>query len=74
MSYFKTRNLRLSNGIIAQAACANLGRRQCNAYDANGNLTSDGSRTRTWDEANRLKTVMLASNTVNSPMAQTVRG
>ncbi|WP_181176561.1 RHS repeat-associated core domain-containing protein, partial [Mesorhizobium sp. B2-3-5] len=35
------------------------------AYDANGNLTSDGSRTLTWDEANRLKTVTLASNTVN---------
>ncbi|WP_189521383.1 RHS repeat-associated core domain-containing protein [Mesorhizobium sp. M1B.F.Ca.ET.045.04.1.1] len=35
------------------------------AYDANGNLTSDGSRTLTWDEANRLKTVALASNTVN---------
>ncbi|QPC95068.1 hypothetical protein GA829_09285 [Mesorhizobium sp. INR15] len=35
------------------------------AYDANGNLTSDGSRTLTWDEANRLKTVSLASNTVN---------
>ncbi|MEV8879848.1 hypothetical protein [Mesorhizobium ciceri] len=35
------------------------------AYDANGNLTSDGSRTLAWDEANRLKTVTLASNTVN---------
>ncbi|WP_185975256.1 RHS repeat-associated core domain-containing protein [Mesorhizobium sp. WSM4310] len=35
------------------------------AYDANGNLTSDGSRTLSWDEANRLKTVSLASNTVN---------
>ncbi|MER9934316.1 RHS repeat-associated core domain-containing protein [Mesorhizobium sp. M0088] len=35
------------------------------AYDANGNLTSDGSRTLVWDEANRLKTVSLASNTVN---------
>ncbi|MER9410020.1 RHS repeat-associated core domain-containing protein [Mesorhizobium sp. M0589] len=35
------------------------------AYDANGNLTSDGSRTLTWDEANRLKTVTRASNTVN---------
>ncbi|MES0092521.1 RHS repeat-associated core domain-containing protein [Mesorhizobium sp. M0030] len=35
------------------------------AYDANGNLTSDGSRTLTWDEANRLKTVTLAANTVN---------
>ncbi|WP_164755338.1 RHS repeat-associated core domain-containing protein [Mesorhizobium sp. M7A.F.Ca.US.014.04.1.1] len=35
------------------------------AYDANGNLTSDGSRTLVWDEANRLKTVTLASNTVN---------
>ncbi|WP_217568752.1 RHS repeat-associated core domain-containing protein [Mesorhizobium sp. GbtcB19] len=35
------------------------------AYDANGNLISDGSRTLTWDEANRLKTVTLASNTVN---------
>ncbi|MFK0689475.1 toxin TcdB middle/N-terminal domain-containing protein, partial [Mesorhizobium sp. IMUNJ 23033] len=34
------------------------------AYDANGNLTSDGSRTLAWDEANRLKTVTLASNTV----------
>ncbi|MER9843842.1 hypothetical protein NKJ59_21670 [Mesorhizobium australicum] len=34
------------------------------AYDANGNLTADGSRTLTWDEANRLKTVTLASNTV----------
>ncbi|MER8985517.1 MULTISPECIES: RHS repeat-associated core domain-containing protein [unclassified Mesorhizobium] len=34
-------------------------------YDANGNLTSDGSRTLTWDEANRLKTVTLAANTVN---------
>ncbi|TPM32938.1 RHS repeat protein [Mesorhizobium sp. B2-3-4] len=35
------------------------------AYDANGNLTSDGSRTLSWDEANRLKTVTRASNTVN---------
>ncbi|WP_322418008.1 RHS repeat-associated core domain-containing protein [Mesorhizobium huakuii] len=35
------------------------------AYDANGNLTSDGNRTLAWDEANRLKTVSLASNTVN---------
>jgi RHS repeat-associated protein len=35
------------------------------AYDANGNLTSDASRTLTWDEANRLKTVTLAANTVN---------
>jgi len=35
------------------------------AYDANGNLTSDGSRTLAWGEANRLKTVTLASNTVN---------
>ncbi|WP_179295943.1 RHS repeat-associated core domain-containing protein [Mesorhizobium sp. WSM4312] len=35
------------------------------AYDANGNLTSDGSRTLASDEANRLKTVSLASNTVN---------
>ncbi|WP_198032228.1 RHS repeat-associated core domain-containing protein [Mesorhizobium sp. LNHC252B00] len=35
------------------------------AYDANGNLTSDGSRTLVWDEANRLKTVTRASNTVN---------
>ncbi|WP_281408857.1 MULTISPECIES: RHS repeat-associated core domain-containing protein [unclassified Mesorhizobium] len=35
------------------------------AYDANGNLTSDGSRTLSWDGANRLKTVSLASNTVN---------
>ncbi|WP_189464919.1 RHS repeat protein [Mesorhizobium sp. M2D.F.Ca.ET.223.01.1.1] len=35
------------------------------AYDANGNLTSDGTRTLTWDEASRLKTVTLASNTVN---------
>lgn len=35
------------------------------AYDANGNLTSDGSRTLSWDEANRLSTVSLASNTVN---------
>lgn len=35
------------------------------AYDANGNMTSDGSRTLVWDEANRLKTVTLASNTVN---------
>ncbi|WP_179297780.1 RHS repeat domain-containing protein [Mesorhizobium carmichaelinearum] len=35
------------------------------AYDANGNLTSDGSRTLAWDEANRLKTVSLAANTVN---------
>ncbi|GLQ76620.1 hypothetical protein GCM10007881_01350 [Mesorhizobium huakuii] len=35
------------------------------AYDANGNLTSDGSRALAWDEANRLKTVSLASNTVN---------
>lgn len=34
------------------------------AYDANGNLTSDGSRTLAWDEANRLKTVSLAANTV----------
>lgn len=33
-------------------------------YDPNGNLTSDGSRTLAWDEANRLKTVSLASNTV----------
>lgn len=32
---------------------------------ANGNLTSDGTRTLTWDEANRLKTVTLSSNTVN---------
>ncbi|WP_164754907.1 MULTISPECIES: RHS repeat protein [unclassified Mesorhizobium] len=35
------------------------------AYDANGNLTSDGSRTLVWDEANRLKTVTRASSTVN---------
>ncbi|MBZ9721559.1 hypothetical protein LB519_27325 [Mesorhizobium sp. AD1-1] len=35
------------------------------AYDANGNLASDGSRTLIWDEANRLKTVTRASNTVN---------
>ncbi|TSE09302.1 RHS repeat protein [Mesorhizobium intechi] len=35
------------------------------SYDANGNLTSDGSRTLAWDEANRLKTVSLAANTVN---------
>ncbi|MER9335046.1 FG-GAP-like repeat-containing protein [Mesorhizobium sp. M0293] len=35
------------------------------AYDANGNLTSDGTRTLIWDEANRLKTVTRASNTVN---------
>ncbi|MER9535849.1 RHS repeat-associated core domain-containing protein [Mesorhizobium sp. M0586] len=35
------------------------------AYDANGNLISDGSRTLIWDEANRLKTVTLAANTVN---------
>ncbi|CAN7509906.1 RHS repeat-associated core domain-containing protein [Mesorhizobium sp. LjRoot246] len=35
------------------------------AYDANGNLTSDGSRAFVWDEANRLKTVTRASNTVN---------
>jgi RHS repeat-associated protein len=27
------------------------------AYDANGNLTSDGSRTYTWDSRNRLKTI-----------------
>ena len=27
------------------------------AYDANGNLTSDGSRTYTWDSRNRLRTV-----------------
>ncbi|MFB9978214.1 RHS repeat-associated core domain-containing protein [Mesorhizobium kowhaii] len=35
------------------------------AYDANGNMTSDGARTLIWDEANRLKTVTLSSNTVN---------
>ncbi|MER9728183.1 RHS repeat-associated core domain-containing protein [Mesorhizobium sp. M0217] len=35
------------------------------AYDANGNLTSDGTRTLTWDEANRLKTVTRASNSVS---------
>ncbi|WP_292637873.1 RHS repeat-associated core domain-containing protein, partial [Mesorhizobium sp.] len=35
------------------------------SYDANGNMVSDGSRTLTWDEANRLKTVSLASNIVN---------
>lgn len=35
------------------------------AYDANGNLTSDGSRTLAWDEANQLKTVSLAANTIN---------
>ncbi|WP_111547415.1 RHS repeat-associated core domain-containing protein [Mesorhizobium kowhaii] len=35
------------------------------AYDANGNMTSDGSRTLVWDEANRLKTITLSSNTVN---------
>jgi RHS repeat-associated protein len=27
------------------------------AYDANGNLTSDGSRTYTWDSRNRLRTI-----------------
>ncbi|WP_181168040.1 RHS repeat-associated core domain-containing protein [Mesorhizobium sp. B2-4-19] len=35
------------------------------AYDANGNMISDGTRTLAWDSANRLKTVTLASNTVN---------
>ncbi|TJW83079.1 MAG: RHS repeat protein, partial [Mesorhizobium sp.] len=35
------------------------------AYDANGNMTSDGTRTLVWDEANRLKTVTLAANTVS---------
>ncbi|TPK59209.1 hypothetical protein FJ546_22230 [Mesorhizobium sp. B2-4-19] len=35
------------------------------AYDANGNMISDGTRTLAWDSANRLKTVSLASNTVN---------
>ncbi|WP_181168039.1 RHS repeat protein [Mesorhizobium sp. B2-4-19] len=35
------------------------------AYDANGNMISDGTRTLAWDSANRLKTVTLSSNTVN---------
>lgn len=35
------------------------------AYDANGNMTSDDTRTLVWDEANRLKTVTLAANTVS---------
>ncbi|MEO5326606.1 hypothetical protein PV773_25185, partial [Mesorhizobium sp. CC13] len=35
------------------------------SYDANGNLTADGSRSLVWDEANRLKQVTLSSNTVN---------
>ncbi|MER8531054.1 RHS repeat-associated core domain-containing protein [Mesorhizobium sp. M1272] len=34
-------------------------------YDANGNMTADGTRTLAWDEANRLKTVTLGSNTVS---------
>ncbi|MER8964045.1 RHS repeat-associated core domain-containing protein, partial [Mesorhizobium sp. M0701] len=33
--------------------------------DANGNMTADGTRTLTWDEANRLKTVTQAANTVS---------
>ncbi|MER8779671.1 RHS repeat-associated core domain-containing protein [Mesorhizobium sp. M0437] len=35
------------------------------AYDANGNMTSDGTRTLAWDEANRLKTVTQAASTVS---------
>ncbi|WP_432288793.1 RHS repeat-associated core domain-containing protein (plasmid) [Aminobacter sp. BA135] len=35
------------------------------SYDANGNMVTDGSRALVWDEANRLKQVTLASNTVN---------
>ncbi|MER9683884.1 hypothetical protein NKJ23_32240 [Mesorhizobium sp. M0184] len=35
------------------------------AYDANGNMTADGTRTLTWDEANRLKTVTQAASTVS---------
>ncbi len=35
------------------------------SYDANGNMVADGSRALVWDEANRLKQVTLASNTVN---------
>ncbi|MER9755063.1 RHS repeat-associated core domain-containing protein [Mesorhizobium sp. M0166] len=34
-------------------------------YDANGNMTSDGTRTLAWDEANRLKTVTQAASTVS---------
>ncbi|MCP9229980.1 hypothetical protein NMG46_06935 [Mesorhizobium sp. LMG 17147] len=34
-------------------------------YDANGNMTADGTRTLAWDEANRLKTVTLGANTVS---------
>ncbi|MER8409668.1 Tox-REase-5 domain-containing protein, partial [Mesorhizobium sp. M1307] len=34
-------------------------------YDANGNMTADGTRTLAWDEANRLKTVTQAANTVS---------
>ncbi|MER8734496.1 hypothetical protein NKH28_32780 [Mesorhizobium sp. M1227] len=34
-------------------------------YDANGNMVSDGTRTLAWDEANRLKTVTQAANTVS---------
>ncbi|MER9614276.1 RHS repeat-associated core domain-containing protein [Mesorhizobium sp. M0207] len=34
-------------------------------YDANGNMTTDGTRTLAWDEANRLKTVTQAANTVS---------
>lgn len=34
-------------------------------YDANGNMIADGTRTLTWDEANRLKTVTQAANTVS---------
>ncbi|MER9554386.1 toxin TcdB middle/N-terminal domain-containing protein [Mesorhizobium sp. M0323] len=34
-------------------------------YDANGNMISDGTRTLTWDEANRLKTVTQAASTVS---------
>jgi len=33
-------------------------------YDANGNMTSDGARTLSWDEANRLSSVVLAGNNV----------
>jgi RHS repeat-associated protein len=35
------------------------------SYDTNGNMVADGSRALVWDEANRLKQVTLASNTVN---------
>ncbi|MER8583606.1 hypothetical protein NKG95_33910, partial [Mesorhizobium sp. M1423] len=34
-------------------------------YDANGNMTADGTRTLVWDEANRLKTVTQGSSAVS---------